>query len=73
MDDVEEYRHEIVDGLVDIYTYDLTSWLNNDISNTYYLDQAIQEYEAKENILPVAQYIAIDEIYSEVLNLLEKN
>ncbi len=70
LDDLEEYRHEIVDGLVDVYTYDLTAWLHS--SNTFqsYLDQAVQELDAKENILMVAQYLAIDEIYTEVVNFI---
>lgn len=70
LDDLDEYRHEIVDGLVDVYTHDLTAWLHS--SNTFqsYLDQAVQELDAKENILMAAQYIAIDEIYNEVVNFI---
>ena len=73
LDDVEEYRSEIVDGLVDIYTSDLTAWLN--LSNYFveYLDQAVQELGATENILSQAQYLAIDEIYGYVVTLLENS
>ena len=72
-DDIDENRSEIVDGLVDIYTSDLTSWLNNDNRNVYYLTEAQEEYgEEKDgfNLLMMAQYKAIDEIFGEVENLL---
>lgn len=73
LDDLENYRGEIVDGLVDVYTSNLTDWLNSSVYNAYYLQQAVIEFDAKENILSVAQYIAIDEIYSAVYNLLSSN
>ena len=70
-DDIEDSRSEIVDSLVDIYAGDLTVWLND--NNIYYLDEAI-ENGAKNgtDALVQAQYIAIDEIYGEVLALLNK-
>ena len=73
IDDIDENRSEIVDGLVDVYTSDLTSWLNNDNRNVYYLTEAQEEYgEEKDgfNLLMMAQYKAIDEIFGEVENLL---
>jgi len=72
IDDLEDYRHEIVDGIVDCYTSELTSWLNSHNSNTYYLTQAIQEHGASDGFdaLALAQYLAINEIYTEVINLL---
>lgn len=73
MDDIEENRAEIIDGLVDVYTSDLTSWLNDSNYNVYYLTEALEEMEIKDGFkaLQMAQYKAIDEIYSEVVNLLE--
>jgi len=73
-DDNEDMRFEIVDGLVDVYTCDLTEWLNSNNNNVYYLTEALEEYEEKDGFraLALAQYKAIDEIYSEVLNLLNK-
>lgn len=72
LEDMEEYRHEIVDGLVDIYTHDLTAWLHSSITFVYYLDEAVKEYGQADNILMMAQYMAIDEIFNEVLNLIEE-
>lgn len=71
-DNIEDSKGEIVDSLVDIYTVNLTEWLNNNIYNVYYLTEALKETEEKDGfkILAIAQYIAIDEIYSEVLTLL---
>lgn len=74
IDDVEDYRHEIVDGLVDIYTHELTGWLHSDNRNVYYLEDAVKEYGASDGfqILMSAQYIAINEIYNEVVELLNE-
>lgn len=73
IDDLEEVRHEIVDGYVDIYTHDLTKWLASDNNNVYYLGEAINE--GIDNLdgfqaLAMAQYKAIDEVMNEVISLL---
>lgn len=70
IDDVEEYRGEIVGSCTDVYTSNLTEWLNSSVYNTDYLDEAVKEFGATDNILGTAQYMAIDEIYSEVVGLL---
>ena len=73
LDDVEEYRSEIVDSLVDVYTSDLTAWLNSSNYNVYYITEAQEEYGTETDgfkILQMAQYKAIDDIYQEVINLL---
>jgi len=72
-DDLQENRWEIVDCLVDVYTSDLTSWLNDSNYNVYYIDEAIQEYGPTEDgfkLLQLAQYKAIDDIFSYVYDLL---
>lgn len=73
IDKAEDKRAEIVDSLVDIYNSDLTAWLNQSIYNIEYLDNALSEFEVKDGVglLQQAQYMAIDEIYSEVVGLLE--
>ncbi|MFH2062483.1 MAG: hypothetical protein ABIJ43_05860 [Candidatus Beckwithbacteria bacterium] len=73
--DIDEVRGEIVDGLVDVYTSDLTAWLNESNYNVYYITEAQQEYGAQEDgfkLLQMAQYKAIDDIFGEVASLLEK-
>ena len=78
-DDIEENRSEIVDGLVDVYTSDLTAWLNSDNRNVYYMTEAQEEYGNQADgfkLLAMAQYKAIDEIFSEVesyLNMVNDN
>lgn len=67
---LEDRRHEIVDGLVSIYTHELTAWLASSNYFAMYVDEVVQEYEAKENVLMAAQYKAIDEIYSEVFSFI---
>lgn len=73
LEDFEEYRGEIVDSLVDTYTHDLTAWLHDHNGNVYYLTEALEEFEPKDGFqaLAMAQYQAINEIYSEVYQLLE--
>ncbi len=74
--DVEENRSEIVDGLVDVYTSELTAWLNLDNRNVYYLTEAQEEYGKQEDggkLLAMAQYKAIDEIYESVESLLNQS
>jgi len=73
IDDLQDNRSEIVDSLVDVYTSDLTHWLDSHNSNVYYLEEAQKEYGIIEDgfkLLSMAQYKAIDEIFSEVINLL---
>jgi len=73
-DDLDEIRPEIVDGLVDVYTSDLTAWLHSSNYNVYYMTEAQEEYGAQEDgfkLLQMAQYKAIDEIYGYVQNYLE--
>ena len=75
IDDVENYRAEIVDGYVDVYTAKLTKWLADDVSNVDYLTEAIDEYGNQKDgfqLLAMAQYRAIDEVYGYIINLLSK-
>jgi hypothetical protein len=72
---LEDTRHEIVDGYVDIYTADLTAWLAEDINNVWYLTETLEEFQPKDGfqLLSMAQYRAIDEVMQEVVNLLSQN
>lgn len=70
-DEVEDNRHEIVDGLVDVYTHDQEKWIAG--GNSHYIKEALDEYgysEVPDNLLALAQYKAIDGIFSEVSNYL---
>ena len=73
-DGLEDNRAEIVDGLVDVYTSDLTAWLNSHNANVYYMTEAQEEYGAQTDgfkLLMSAQYMAIDEIAGEVISYLQ--
>lgn len=75
LDDVEEVRSELVDSMVDIYTADLTAWLADSISNVEYLTQAMEEYGQPQDgfkLLALAQYMAIDEVFGYVYELLSE-
>lgn len=76
MDDVENYRAEIVDGLVDIYNADRTAWLASHLDNAGLCDEAEAEFGAQDTPdmfqrIGVGQYYAIDQIYSHVAGMLE--
>lgn len=75
MDAIHDNFTEIVDGLVDVYTHDLTGWLHSHNENVYYLGEAMSEYEPEDGLalLSMAQYKAIEEIAQEVINYLENN
>ena len=77
IDDVEEYRAEIVDGYVDIDNKELTDWLNNSIYNVESCNEAAEEYGSDKNIdiidrIKQGQYWAIDQVYAAILSLLAK-
>ena len=65
--DVED-RDQAIDALSEIepdcYTSDLTSWLNSNSRNVYYLTEALEEMEIRDGFqaLSYAQSRYIDEI-----------
>mgnify|MGYP001567351279 CR=1 FL=1 len=48
--------HEFADSTTDVYTGELTAWLASSNERQQYLDEAVQELGARENILQVAKY-----------------
>jgi hypothetical protein len=75
MDKFEEYRHEIVDVLVDIYNTDLTAWMAASIDNVAEIDEAVAELGAPDGVIKsiqYGQYKLLDEIYSVIINYIEK-
>ena len=73
-DDVEGYRAEIVDGMVDIYNKDLTDWLNQSYYNVEACDEAAQEFGNQDgdimDRIKRGQYWAINQIYGFIVGLL---
>ncbi len=72
VEEAQEMENDIIDGLVNIYTSTLTAWLNSSVYNVFFLERAVKELGAKDSlqILAGAQYLAIEDIFQEVLNLL---
>lgn len=61
----EEAQDRLYEMEADIYTYDLTKWLNNNVSNMYYLTEALEEgLDIKDGfqLLMYAQKKYIEEI-----------
>ena len=71
--EAQDLMHEGVDGHVDVYTANLTSWLASNIDHVYYLTRALEEHEPKDGFeaLALAQYLAIEEIWQEVIQIIE--
>lgn len=76
-DDLDELKEkapemlfEWADNNVDIYTKDLTEWLNQNIENVYFLSEAMELVNDCNgfNALTMAQYCAIRNIYSNVFD-----
>lgn len=72
-DNLEEF--EIFDHCeADVYTYDLTKWLNEDVGNYSYCNDAIEEYDLKDMIaiLQEGQKKQMEEIYQMAVNVVNK-
>jgi hypothetical protein len=77
LDDLENARHEIVDGTIDIYTHDLKQWLIDYPNADDYMSETIASHSYSTDggmwqVYVSAQYLAIDAIMSKVINLLSK-
>jgi hypothetical protein len=70
--DAQERLYELE---ADIYTSDLTAWLNSSNTRVYYLTQALEEFECKDGFqaLAIAQKLEIDEISNAVLDYILSN
>ena len=68
----EEDIYESVDSDTDVYTSDLTEWLNRSNKNVGYLTEALEESDVKDGFkaLQIAQLKAREEVYSEIFDTL---
>ena len=76
MDDNEEYEDLNIDDLIPIYTYELTSWLESNISRLSYCDQYLEEYgEVNDTIsLLLGGYMMeLNEVYYLINEWLDEN
>lgn len=75
---VEDYDIEVIqewaDSDTDVYTSDLTEWLNRSAENVSYLTEALEEYGEKDGFkaLQLAQMNAREEVYHEIVDALSK-
>jgi hypothetical protein len=70
----EEVEERICEIEADVYTSNLTAWLNSTNSRVYYLTEALTEFEAKDgfNALMIAQSLEKQEVARSVLNSLRE-
>ena len=73
-DELENYRHEIVDSLIDIMTSDLLEWQE---SFSHFTDEAREEglgdsTTGVDSQIQAGQYLILDRMFNEVINLIEE-
>jgi len=64
---------ETIDIEVDVYTSNLTEWLNQSNYHVYYLTEALETNDIKDGfqLLGLAQDLAIEEVWREVIHLIQ--
>ncbi len=75
LDDLKDEMLEEIDSRVDFASSELTEWLNKDISNVLYIDEAIKEFGLPESgfqLLSRAQHLAIAEVWNAVISIFEE-
>jgi hypothetical protein len=71
-------QHVIVDSLVDIYNHYLLQWLASNLNRAEYVNEAVANGMVMEEnfglyrALMAAQYLEIDQIFSQVVNALNE-
>lgn len=76
LEQLSDKRDDYISDLVDVYTGKLTSWLASDLKRLEYCDSAkIDNCSNKAtmcDILSMGQYLEIDEVFSNLLSILEQ-
>lgn len=72
LEDFSDNIFEYADTRVDVYTSNLTEWLNDNPNNVYYLTEAREETEETDGfkLLQIAQFKAIGELYNNALSII---
>jgi len=76
MDDTEEYDDLCIDDLIPVYTNELISWLNGNITRLSYCDQYLEEYgEISDTIslLSGGYMMELQEVYYLIVEWLNDN
>jgi len=66
---INDRIYEWTDNEVNVYTSDLKNWVSNGYQTTFFIDEVASE-GITQNILGVAQYKAIDELFNNASNCL---
>lgn len=73
--DIENIYYKVRDSIeADVYTSNLTEWLNSKNSRVYYLTEALEEIEFKDGfqLLAYAQSREIEEVYQMGFEVIQK-
>jgi len=49
IDEIRDILPEYIDSAVDVYTHDLTTWLNDSVYNVYYITEVQEEFGMQED------------------------
>ena len=76
IENLDDNRDDFINPLQDIYTHDLTAWLNSHSSRLKYCDNAkidnLGDNCNMTDIISMGQYLEISEIFSNIINLLNE-
>lgn len=61
---------ELIDSLVDVYTFNLTAWLHSNNSRMYYLTEALENYDISDGfqLLQMAMAFEVEEVISSFIS-----
>lgn len=72
--DLESLHEELIGNIeADVYTSDITEWLNSINSRVYYLTEALEDFDIKDGfqLISYAQYLEIREVYQMGLEVIK--
>ena len=70
---IEDRMHEIVDGSVDIYNYDLIKWVQEDLNRGYVESDLRTDQENIFQLIGLAQYEVINQMAYQLLDYIDSN
>jgi hypothetical protein len=71
--EIEGYIHEIVDGSVDIYNYDLIKWVQENLNRGYVESDLRTDQENIFQLIGLAQYEVISQMACQLLDYIDSN
>lgn len=74
MNDIENFRHEIINSNIDIYNYHLKKWTLEVYNADQYIDEALSEFSGNKSyydVLQSGQFYQLNHIFDCITELIE--